>query len=150
MQQLARDRADRPVRRERDAAPDAPVAVLDDSLVRVQVERDDERARAVRRRQRRRLPAAGGEAQRRVLELRLRWRERDGELAEHLRVARAACRTSPSSRRTRALANPDASRQTVPPSEQAPAREHDNAAWNDAARAVRTRPGGGTPNAKDL
>ena len=64
----------------------APVAVLDDRLVRVQVERDDERPRAVGRRQRQRLPAARGQAQRGVLELRLGRRERHRELAEHLRV----------------------------------------------------------------
>ena len=64
----------------------APVAVLGDRLVGVQVERDDERARAVGRRQRRRLPAARGQPQRRVLELRLGRRQRRRQLAEHLRV----------------------------------------------------------------
>ena len=70
-----------------------PSLVLDDRLVRVQVERDADRAGAVRRRQRQRLPAARGQPQRGVLELGLRRRERDRELAEHLRVRRGACRS---------------------------------------------------------
>ena len=57
---------------------------------------------AVRRRQRRRLPAARRQTQRGVLELRARRREHRRELAEHLGVARAACRTSRSIARSRA------------------------------------------------
>ena len=60
--------------------------MLGERLVRVQVERAHERTRAVGRRQRQRLPAARAQAQRGVLELGLRRRERNGELAEHLRV----------------------------------------------------------------
>ncbi len=48
--------ADRPVGRERDAL-DAAVAVLDDRLVACEVERDDDHARSVGRRQRLRLEA---------------------------------------------------------------------------------------------
>ena len=88
---LARDLADRPVGVERDAL-DATVAVLDERLVGSQVERDDERPRAVRRRQRGGLPAPRGQAQRRVLELRLGRGERHRQLAEDLgvRVQRVA------------------------------------------------------------
>ena len=82
---LARDLADRPVRRERDL-PDTPVAVLDDRFVAAQVERDHQRARAVGRRQRQRLPAACAQPQSRVLKLRLRRSERHRQLAQHLRV----------------------------------------------------------------
>jgi hypothetical protein len=84
-EQLAGDRADGPVRRERDPRL-APVAVLGDGLAAVQVERDDERPGAVGRRQRVRLPAARRQAQRGVLQLRLGRREHGGELAEDLRV----------------------------------------------------------------
>ena len=65
---------------------DPPVAVLDESLVRVQIERDDDRPRAVGRGQRQRLPAACGEPQCGVLELRLGRRKLHRELSEHLRV----------------------------------------------------------------
>ena len=77
--------ADRPVRRERDALH-APVAVLRDRLVGVQVQRDDQCPRPVRGRERKRLPTAGGEPQRRMQELRLGWGERRSKLAENLRV----------------------------------------------------------------
>jgi hypothetical protein len=66
IQHLASDRADRAVRRER-YAPAAAGTVLDDRLVRMQVERDRERARSVGCRQLERLPTARGEPQRRVL-----------------------------------------------------------------------------------
>ena len=60
--------------------------MLDHLPVRVEVERDDERAGAVGGGQRRRLPAARGQAKRGVLELGLGRGERRGELAEHLGV----------------------------------------------------------------
>src|SRR5207248_10120025 len=62
------------------------VAVLDHHLVGMKVEGGYERARAVRRRERIRLPTARGHAQGSVLEL---WRGRgqcNSELAEQLRV----------------------------------------------------------------
>jgi DNA-binding transcriptional LysR family regulator len=52
--------------------------VFDDRLMAVQVQCHDQRPRAVRRRQRRRLPAARGQPQRRVLELWLRRRQLRG------------------------------------------------------------------------
>ena len=64
----------------------AAVAVLDHRLVAAQVEGGGERSGPVRRRQRRRLPAAHGQAQRGVLQLRLRWRPGCGQLAEQLSV----------------------------------------------------------------
>jgi len=73
------------VRREGDAVSSA-VAVLDQHVVLVQVEDDDERPGTVRRRERMGLPAPGGQSQRRVLQLRLGWRQGDGELAQHLGV----------------------------------------------------------------
>src|SRR5689334_22346367 len=64
----------------------ATVGVLGDRVVGVQVERDDQRAGAVGRRQRQGLPPASAEAQSGVLELRL-WRgERHREFAEDLSV----------------------------------------------------------------
>ena len=60
--------------------------MLGDRLVGVQVERHHERARAIGGRQRQRLPASRGQAQRRVLQLRLGRGERDRQLAEHLGV----------------------------------------------------------------
>ncbi len=92
-EQVACHRADRPVGRERHAAR-TPVAVLGDRFVRMQVERHDERAGAVGRRQHAGLPAPRGQPQRGVLQLRLGRRERDRELAEHLgmRVQRVARR----------------------------------------------------------
>jgi len=63
-----------------------PIDVLDKRLVRAQVERDTEGAGAVGRRQRRSFPSPCGQAKRGVLELRLRRRKHDRELAEHLRV----------------------------------------------------------------
>jgi hypothetical protein len=64
----------------------AAVAVLNDRLVGVQVERDDDRAGAVRRRKRAGLPPARRQPERGVQQLRLGRRERGGELAQHLRV----------------------------------------------------------------
>ena len=90
-QQLARHVGDRPVGGERDARR-STVGVLGDRVVGVQVERDDQRAGAVGRRQRQGLPPAPAEAQSGVLELRLGRGERHRELAEHLgvRVQRVA------------------------------------------------------------
>ena len=85
IQQLARHLAHRAVGGERHAVP-ATVAVLGDRDVGAQVQRHDQGARPVRGRQGSGLPAPGGQPQRRVLELWLRRREPDGELAEHLRV----------------------------------------------------------------
>jgi hypothetical protein len=82
---VARHLGDRAVRREREALA-ATVVALDRRLVSMQIESDHECTRSVRRRQRRGLPAARGQAQRRMLELRLRRRELCGELPEHLRV----------------------------------------------------------------
>src|SRR5207247_7714235 len=70
-------------------------AVLQDGLVRAEIERDGQRARAVGSRQRERLPSAGGQRQGGVLQLRLGRRQDDGQLAEDLgvgvqRVARRA------------------------------------------------------------
>ena len=84
-EQLARDVRDRSVRGQRHARG-APVAVLGERLVSVQVEAGDERARAVGRRQRPRLPAARRQAQGGVLKLRLGRRERHRQLAEDLRM----------------------------------------------------------------
>ena len=63
-----------------------PVDVLDQCLVGVKVERDAEGAGAVGRRQRRGFPSPCRQAKRCMLELRLRWSEDHGKLAEHLRV----------------------------------------------------------------
>ena len=82
---LARDVADGAVRCQCDASR-AAVAVLGDRLMGVQVQRDDQRARAVRRREREGLPATRAEAQRGVLKLRLGRGERRRQLAEDLRV----------------------------------------------------------------
>ncbi len=84
-QQLTCHLGNRPVRRERDP-PCAPVAVLGHRLVIVQVECRNERTRSVACREREGLPSSCGETQRRVLQLRLGRGQRDGELAEHLRV----------------------------------------------------------------
>ena len=83
-----------PVGGERDLASPAG-AVLDHGFVRTEVERDRHGARAVRRRHWCGLPAAGGQAQRRMLELRLGRGKSHRELAEQLgvgveRVARCA------------------------------------------------------------
>ncbi len=51
-----------------------------------QVQRDDERAGAVRRGQRQRLPAARSLSERGVLQLWLRRGERGGKLSQNLRV----------------------------------------------------------------
>ena len=74
-----------------------PSTVVDDGLVGVQVEDEAERARPVGCGQRQRLPAADGQPQRRVLELRLRRRQHRGQLPEHLRVGvqRVAGRAPP-------------------------------------------------------
>ncbi len=85
VEHVARDRADRPVRGERDPRA-AAVGMVHDRLVGVQVEDQGERAGPVRGGQRQRLPAADGQPQRRMLELRLRRREHRGQLPEHLRV----------------------------------------------------------------
>jgi hypothetical protein len=68
--------------------------VLDHRLMAVQVERDDQRARAIGRGQRSRLPAARGQAQRGVLQLGRGRREVDRQFAEHLgvRVQSVTCR----------------------------------------------------------
>ena len=58
--------------------------MLDDRFVAAQIERDHERARAVRRRQRKRLPASCTQPQSRMLKLRLGRSKRHRELAEHL------------------------------------------------------------------
>ena len=63
-----------------------PVAVLDERLVRAQIERHHDRPGPVRRRQWERLPAARGQPQRCVLELRLGRGQCHRELAEHLSV----------------------------------------------------------------
>ena len=75
----------RPVRRESDAVHSS-VAVLCDCFVGVQVQRDDQRTRAVRCRQWKRLPAACGQAQRGVLQLGFGRSQRRGQLAQNLRV----------------------------------------------------------------
>ena len=84
-QHFAGDLGDSPVGRERDPV-NATVAVLDERLVRAEIQRDHEGARAVRGGECEGLPAACGEPQRGVLELRLGRRERGSELAENLRV----------------------------------------------------------------
>jgi hypothetical protein len=84
-EEIARDVADGAVGRQRDA-PRAAVAVLGDRLVPVQIQRDDERPGTVGRRERERLPATRSQAQRRVLELRLRRRGPRGQLPEHVGV----------------------------------------------------------------
>ena len=60
--------------------------LLDDHVMRVQIEDDDQRARAVRRRQRLRLPTPGRQPQRGVLQLRLGGRQGNRELSQHLGV----------------------------------------------------------------
>jgi hypothetical protein len=60
--------------------------VLERRGVVVEVEDRDECSRAIRRRQRRGLPPARRQPERDVLELRLRGRERDRQLAKQLRV----------------------------------------------------------------
>jgi hypothetical protein len=85
LEQIARDFSDGPVGSEPNPCH-PPVAVLGESFVRVQVERDHERPRAVGRRQWKRLPAARAETQGGVLQLRLGRGERYGELSEDLRM----------------------------------------------------------------
>ena len=85
LEHLARHLAHGPVGGERDPCLVAG-AVLDDGLVRVQVKRRDDRARAVGRRQRLRLPAARAEPQGGVLELRRGRGQLHCELSEHLGV----------------------------------------------------------------
>ena len=68
LQHLARHLGDGPVGRQRDPRL-SPVAVLDDRLVRAQIEGGDDGPRAVGRRQRRRLPAACAQPQGGVLKL---------------------------------------------------------------------------------
>jgi len=75
----------RPVRRERDAFCSS-VTVLRDGLMGPLVQRDDQRTGAVRCRQRKRLPARYGQAQRGVLQLGLGRSQRRGQLAQNLRV----------------------------------------------------------------
>ena len=82
---VARHRAHRSVRRQRDP-PRLAAAVFGDRLMGVQVERHDQRARAVGRRQRQSLPAARAQLQRRVLELRLGRGQLRRQLAEQLGV----------------------------------------------------------------
>ncbi len=82
---VARHVGHRPVGGQRDPGL-PPVAVLGDRLVALEVERDDDRAGAVGRRQRERLPPARAQPQGGVLELRLGRGERRGQLAEDLRV----------------------------------------------------------------
>ena len=65
----------------------APVAVLRERLVRVQVERHDEAPGAGGNGQRQRLPTARGDPQGRVLQLWLGRGERRGQLAQHLGVS---------------------------------------------------------------
>ena len=84
-QQLTTDGADRSVTGERDPLLGA-AAALDDRLVAAQIERDDDRARTIGRRQGSGLPATGGQPQRGVLELRLGRGEGHRQLAQHLRV----------------------------------------------------------------
>ncbi len=71
-----------------------PGAVLHTASMPVQVERDDQRARAIGRGQRRGFPAAGGQPQRRVLQLGFGRGQPDRQLAQHLgvRVQRVAGR----------------------------------------------------------
>ena len=102
-QQLARDLADRPIGRERDA-PRAPVAVLGHRLVGVQVERDDERARAVGRRQRECLPAACASAAARRAGAAARAAPARPRACRAPACARGACRTSRSTPRRAARA----------------------------------------------
>ena len=64
----------------------ATIAVLGHGVMRVQVQRNDQRAGAIGGRERQCLPAAPDQAQRGVLELRFGRRQRRSELAEHLRV----------------------------------------------------------------
>ena len=92
-QHLAGHVADGAVRGQRDPFRRSP-AVLDHGLVRPQVQRDDQRAGAVRCGQRRGLPSPGGQPQRRVLELGFGRGEPDRQLAQHLgvRVQRVARR----------------------------------------------------------
>ena len=85
VEHLARDLCHGPVRGERSPAA-APVRVLHHGRVLVQVKRGDERAGAVGCRQRRRLPSARCQPQRRVLKLWLGRRQPRRELAQHLRV----------------------------------------------------------------
>ena len=84
-EQLAGHLGNGPVRREGDP-PGAPVAVLGDRIVTLQIERHDERTRSVGCRERQGLPSPGREPQRRVLQLGLGWSQRDRQLAEHLSV----------------------------------------------------------------
>ncbi len=90
-EQLAGHLCNGPVRREGDPAG-APVAVLGDRIVTLQIEGHDEGARSVGRRERQGLPSPGREPQRSVLQLGLGWSQRDRQLAEHLcvRVQRVA------------------------------------------------------------
>jgi hypothetical protein len=85
VEQLARDRADRPVGVSATRCA-RPSLCSTTRLVGVAGRARATSARAVGRRQRERLPAARGQAQRRVLELRLGRGERGRQLAEHLRV----------------------------------------------------------------
>jgi hypothetical protein len=79
-QYRSRDLADRPVWRQPHPLA-TPVAMLHHGLVRMQIQRDDERSRPIGGRQRERLPATRSEAKRRVLELRLGRRQHHGKLA---------------------------------------------------------------------
>jgi two-component system response regulator MprA len=85
VQELARDSSDRSIGSQGDP-PRAAVAVLHERLVGSQIEPRHERARAVWRGQRKRLPAACAQTQRCVLQLGLRGRDRHRQLAQNLRV----------------------------------------------------------------
>ena len=84
-QQLAGHLGNGTIGRERDLER-APVAVLDDRIVALQIERNDERARSVGCRQREGLPSPRREPQRGVLQLWLGRSQCDRQLPEHLRV----------------------------------------------------------------
>ena len=85
LEHLARHLRHGPVGRERDPCL-STAAVLDHGLVRAQVKGCDDRAGAVGRGQRKRLPAARAQPQGGVLELRLGRGKLHRELSEHLRV----------------------------------------------------------------
>ena len=84
-QQLACHVGDGAIGGQRDAVR-STVGVLGDGVVAVEVQRDDQCAGAVGRRQRQGLPPAPAQAQRGVLQLRLRRGQHRRELAEDLRV----------------------------------------------------------------
>ena len=86
LQHLPRDVPDGPIGGERHALG-IPVGVFDDGLVGAQIEGGHDRARAVGCGQRERLPSARGQAQGGVLQLGLRRRQRDRQLAQQLRVS---------------------------------------------------------------